>query len=279
LHLAAIRNNTTRRSSMPGAPQLISSGAFTPPRVVDGTVQRAQRERELDPIRDDHESVFGDPAHLGAGTGVVPGFTFGAAGTDGMGLPTTYLTPPQTSFQPSDSASSASANGSLLFTGGSADTSDDYTGMLYTPAGPLPNPGFSFGTPLAPPSSGNGNKDVLGQPHSAPADASGFAYGRTDQQTREMELFFQFRDKGRLDSMASGSGYGSDGTTGTANGSMGQAEPWDWAMPGSQGQGQGMMVSGQMGQGQGQMMGQGQDAALGGMGMPLGFNPDRRVSA
>lgn len=195
LHLAAIRNNTTRRSSMPSGPQLISSGAFTPPRVVDGAVQpRAQRERELDPIRDDHELVFGNPA-LG-GAGVEAGYTFGAPGTDGMGLPTTYLTPPQTSFQPSDPSSSSTANGSLLFTGGTASTTDDYTGgMLYTPAGPLPNPSFSFGTSLAAPDTSSAphitQAQAHMQPQSAPADVSGFTFGAgggDDQRTRELSL-------------------------------------------------------------------------------------------
>ncbi|TYJ51403.1 hypothetical protein B9479_008025 [Cryptococcus floricola] len=70
LHIAAIRNNT-RRASMPGAPQLISSGPFTPPRVVGAQLPGTGgvggvvggRARELSPIRD-HE-VYGEAESWG----------------------------------------------------------------------------------------------------------------------------------------------------------------------------------------------------------------------
>ena len=269
LHLAAIRNNTTRRSSMPGAPQLISSGAFTPPRVVDGAIQ--PRAQALDPIRDDHELIFGAPQPPSA---TPDGFVFGS---NDSGLPTTYLTPPQTSFYPSESAASSDSmltGGEIDYTGGAA--AGAAAGMLYTPAGPLPAPGFSFGSAPS-----TGPTPHLSISSDTPAGQP-FAYGQAaDARTREMELFFQFRDKGRLDSMASASGYASDGTTGTANGSMGQAEPWEWA------QGQMAGVPGQQVQPQGQMLqvqGHGHDlqvqsAGLEGLQLPMGFNADRRASA
>jgi hypothetical protein len=241
--------------------------------VVDGTIQQ-RAQRELNPIRDDHELVFGNGGVSGAAT---DGYVFGS-GNDAPGLPTTYLTPPKTSFLPSDSASSA--NSSVMYTGGSGEfdfaggaPAGAAAGMLYTPAGPLPNPGFSFGsTPAMPDSAstqasdGQYRSQAQGQPQSQP----GFAFGN-DAKTREMELFFQFRDKGRLDSMASTNGYGSDGTTGTANGSMGQPEPWEWAQMQGQVQGPGHAMM------QGQMHPQG--AGLEGMQMPPGFNPERRASA
>ncbi|ODO09624.1 hypothetical protein I350_01834 [Cryptococcus amylolentus CBS 6273] len=97
LHIAAIRNNT-RRASMPGAPQLISSGPFTPPRVVGAQLPGAVaggRARELSPIRD-HE-VYGEseswgflppPAEYDAATFLDdsplpnPTFSFGSAPSD-----------------------------------------------------------------------------------------------------------------------------------------------------------------------------------------------------
>lgn len=54
--MAAVRNNT-RRSSIPGVSQLITSGPFTPPRVVSNQHQTAAQSkgtRELSPIQD-HE--------------------------------------------------------------------------------------------------------------------------------------------------------------------------------------------------------------------------------
>ncbi|WVQ76115.1 hypothetical protein IAR50_005758 [Cryptococcus sp. DSM 104548] len=65
LHIAAMRNNT-RRASMPGASQLISSGPFTPPRVVGAQLPGSvvgSRARELSPIRD-HE-VYGESESWG----------------------------------------------------------------------------------------------------------------------------------------------------------------------------------------------------------------------
>ena len=309
LHLAAIRNNTTRRSSMPGAPQLISSGAFTPPRVIDGAIQ--PRAQQLDPIRDDHESIFGSGSASSGMPAAADGYMFGApTDVNGLGLPTTYLTPPQTSFLPSDSASSA--NSSLMFTGSEYDFAGGApagaaAGMLYTPAGPLPAPGFSFGsTPATVPDSAGGGfptlagQSGLGVGHGfgdgtggagmayvqaqggMQSTGQGFMFGDNtqDPRAREMELFFQFRDKGRLDSMASASGYGSDGTTGTANGSsFGQPEPWEWSLQQQPGQGQGQAGQGQMqGQMQAQQM-QVQSAGLEGLQLPMGFNADRRASA
>nr|XP_018265597.1 uncharacterized protein I303_01967 [Kwoniella dejecticola CBS 10117]OBR87755.1 hypothetical protein I303_01967 [Kwoniella dejecticola CBS 10117] len=58
LHLTAMRNNT-RRASMPGAAQLISSGPFTPPRVITNQHQ-VGLPRELSTIKDD------DSHHVGA---------------------------------------------------------------------------------------------------------------------------------------------------------------------------------------------------------------------
>lgn len=105
LHMAAVRNNT-RRPSIPGAAQLISSGPFTPPRVVTNQHQTAAQNkgtRELSPIQD-HEvyNTYGSEYQPWSGD-----------------LPPSMYLPPAEGF---------------------------HDGRPFSHDSPLPNPAFSFGS-------------------------------------------------------------------------------------------------------------------------------------
>ena len=132
LHLTALRNNS-RRASMPGAAQLISSGPFTPPRMVSGAYPMGSRRavRELSPIKDHDGEV--DPLHQSK-------FAF-----DETDFSTTYLTPPASTYLPSNTSPTS------YFAPDSGSTVYDYPiepsqQSPFTPSGPLPNPTFSFGS-------------------------------------------------------------------------------------------------------------------------------------
>lgn len=118
LLFTAMRNNTIRRASMPGGAQLISTTAFTPPRIssynhpINGTMGQ---QRELSPIKDQDADI--DPA--------LRNMSFGQSDTS-------YLSVPDPS-----SSLSFSLN----------------PGLPFSPNSPLPNPTFSFGgTPTDAPS-------------------------------------------------------------------------------------------------------------------------------
>ncbi|KAK8847347.1 hypothetical protein IAR55_005204 [Kwoniella newhampshirensis] len=123
LHLAAMKNNT-RRASMPGTAQLISSGPFTPPRNVSNQHQVGNRSaRELSPIKDhDHENNHQELTHQQFD----PESDFS----------TTYVTPPSSTYNPSI----ISPISYLPTNSTGYDPS-----MPFSPNSPLPNPGFTFG--------------------------------------------------------------------------------------------------------------------------------------
>jgi len=133
LHLAAIRNNS-RRASMPGAAQLISSGPFTPPRFSSEAYPvgngNGRPSRDLTPIKDQAST---HPLQ--------PEFVFGE--TD---FTTTYLTPPSSTYRPSNNTSPTS-----YLPPDSGSTTYDYAydpsqQNPFIPNAPLPNPTFSFGS-------------------------------------------------------------------------------------------------------------------------------------
>ena len=134
LHLTAIRNNS-RRASMPGAAQLISSGPFTPPRMVSGAYAVGSRRavRELSPIKDHDGEVD---------TSRQSEFAF-----DETDFSTTYLTPPASTYLPSNISPTscfAPDSGSSVYGYPLEPTQQS----PFTPSGPLPNPAFSFGSGL-----------------------------------------------------------------------------------------------------------------------------------
>lgn len=191
LHLAAIRNNT-RRSSMPGIAQaqLISSGPFTPPRMVSGSMMHPNGQqvgRELGPIKDVSPEAP-NVAHLPQ-----DGFVF----SEPSDLSTTYLTPPSSTYLPSTSPSTylPSDGSSTIYDFGI----DQSQFPPYTPNGPLPNPSFSFGS----------------APQSVPAPMLA-----TDEQ---VNMYYNMQNRGRLGSIASIGTYTTDGGA-TADGS-----DWDWS--------------------------------------------------
>ena len=180
LHLAAIRNNSRRASIPHTGIQLISSGPFTPPRVVSGGVPKANGERALSPIKDQDADYQ------------VEGFTFPEADHT-----TSYLTPPSSTYL-SSAGNNTFSNTDSSF--GSFELGQDGQIFVppYTPNGPLPNPGFSFGS-------------VVPQP------------------IGEGVAFAEMQPRGRLGSIASINTMTTDGTT-TVDG-----QDWDWttgfAMP------------------------------------------------
>lgn len=106
LLFTAMRNNTLRRASMPGGAQLISTSAFTPPRITSynhPTNGVVGHQRELSPIKDHDGDI--DPA--------LRTMSFGQSD---------YLSVP-------DASMGYSLN----------------PGMPFSPNSPLPNPTFSFG--------------------------------------------------------------------------------------------------------------------------------------
>jgi hypothetical protein len=206
LHLAAIRNNT-RRSSVPGLPQvhLLSSGPFTPPRMVSSSGQDAnglRMTRELSPIKDqDPESALG----LG---NVSPqdGIMFNS-----NDLSTTYLTPPTSSYLPNATSNTFFSTDGSMNGGYSSYSIDSATSSLppFTPNAPLPNPGFSFGS----------TPDSAQQPQSQGAD---------DQAAM---FFAQMQSRGRMGSIASINTYTTDGGTTEAGSEWGS----DWNVMGPEG--------------------------------------------
>lgn len=199
LLFTAMRNNTIRRASMPGGgAQLISTTAFTPPRV--STYHNAPSEspsahgsrhgRELSPIKDQDYEI--DPALRGQ-------------------VPMTFVTPPQNGF--------SSAQGHLALPG-TAESSLTYTlnpGMPFTPNSPLPNPSFSFGGTPADTTAQMPNVGVWG-------DKSGMAQPDTQQ-----DLFMALQ-RGRLGSIASVNSVATNGTEGTAT-EYGSDVEWGSMMP------------------------------------------------
>nr|XP_019047276.1 hypothetical protein I302_03885 [Kwoniella bestiolae CBS 10118]OCF26206.1 hypothetical protein I302_03885 [Kwoniella bestiolae CBS 10118] len=173
LHLTAMRNNT-RRASMPGAAQLISSGPFTPPRVVTNQHQ-VGLPRELGTIKDD------DPTHsnmLINGQGQV------IYDQDNTDFTNTYMTPPSSSYGQPSSISPMS----FLPT----DSSSGYDPSIpFSPNSPLPNPAFSFGT------EGHSHHQQLAILNEAEA-------------ARQQQLFLAFQQRGRMGSIASIGTYTTD---------------------------------------------------------------------
>jgi hypothetical protein len=169
---------------MPGAPQLLSSGPFTPPRIVSYPLSSGVnngRSSELPSIKDDGEN----PSHT---------FTF----TD-SDFSTTFLTPPSSTYNPSGVSPD-------LLSGSSSSEQSGFDFLAtepFNPAGPLPNPAFSFGN--------------------APMVNTGSGGQQTEEEAKMAQAMYDaFREGGRLDSLASlgsvGSGgtFNSDGTSGTA---------------------------------------------------------------
>jgi len=253
LHLAAMRNNS-RRASMPGVAgqpgaagqvQLISSGPFTPPRVVSGAGlplpssgngNGNNANRELSPIKD-HEDGYGSVNHF-----VFP---------DPSDLTTTYLTPPSSTYLPTSSAATYLSDAS--------SASFDLENAPFTPDGPGPNPSFSFG------SVGTGSETSM--PVIGEADSG--AHGQLDTMTQQHIAWMDMQPRVRLGSIASIETYTTDGGTTVDGGSDG----WnDWASLGAaqlQPQHQGAMGAGANGYSGGML-----DADL------AGFDPEaRRASA
>ncbi|WWC86983.1 uncharacterized protein L201_001864 [Kwoniella dendrophila CBS 6074] len=171
LHLTAMRNNT-RRASMPGAAQLISSGPFTPPRVVTNQHQ-VGLPRELGTIKDDdvahhildsddQQQVFLDPESDFTGN---------------------YMTPQSSAYDPSTSISPVA----FLPNGAPYNPS-----MAFSPNAPLPNPSFSFGT--------EGHQQP--QHHVPILDEA--------EAARQQQLFLAFQQRGRMGSIASINTYTTD---------------------------------------------------------------------
>ncbi|WVF69951.1 hypothetical protein IAT40_004736 [Kwoniella sp. CBS 6097] len=174
LHLTAMRNNT-RRASMPGAAQLISSGPFTPPRVVTNQHQigNARGTRELSPIKD-HDS---DGSHQFL---LDPESEFN----------TTYITPPSSIYNPS-----VISPISFLPT-----NSTNYDPSLpFSPDSPLPNPAFSFG-------GADMAQQFLTQQPPVLDEA---------EAARQQQLFLAFQQRGRMGSIASINTLGTENGNGT----------------------------------------------------------------
>ncbi|KAK4685006.1 hypothetical protein P7C73_g5152, partial [Tremellales sp. Uapishka_1] len=136
LHLTAIRNNT-RRASMPGAAQLISSGPFTPPRIVSSTHQvgNGRGIRELSPIKD----LDAEGEHRHSQTE----FSF----DENQDVPINYLTPPSSAYLSTDTSPTSSLQpGSYHQTIFDSSLNPAQT-LPFSPNSPYPNPAFSFGAP------------------------------------------------------------------------------------------------------------------------------------
>ncbi|WWC67857.1 uncharacterized protein I206_101774 [Kwoniella pini CBS 10737] len=187
LHLTAMRNNT-RRASMPGAAQLISSGPFTPPRLVTNQHQ-VGLPRELGTIRDDDHSggVDGqqqqqmsfDPNSAGGGT-----FTTHSSNVFDLsnGL-----------SQPSFLASNASAGYN--------------TSIPFSPNSPLPNPAFSFGT--------EGHQQQCQSQGQQMQQLNQIPILSEAEAASQQQLFLAFQQRGRMGSIASIGTYTTDNGNGT----------------------------------------------------------------
>lgn len=190
LLFTAMRNNTIRRASMPGGAQLISTTAFTPPRVpsFNHPVSSSQPQsrilaRELSPIKDQDTEI--DPSLRG-------------------GVPMTYVTPPPSAY-PSD--------GSYLSVPSSTESAFMYSlnpGLPFAPNSPLPNPSFSFGgtptsdVPAAPIHNHVGGGMGMDQAGTSPVNAD-----KDPQHALYLAL-----QRGRLGSLASVNSVATNGTDG-----------------------------------------------------------------
>ncbi|WVQ97994.1 hypothetical protein IAU59_005114 [Kwoniella sp. CBS 9459] len=191
LHLTAMRNNT-RRASMPGAAQLISSGPFTPPRVVTNQHQigNARGTRELSPIKD-HDS---DGSHQFL---LDPESEFNA----------TYITPPSSVHLPTDVSPI-----SFLPTG-----STGYDPSIpFSPDSPLPNPAFTFG-------GADMAQQLLLQQQQQPQVLD------EAEAARQQQLFLAFQQRGRMGSIASINTLGTDIGNGT---DLDEANMSEWSLAG-----------------------------------------------
>jgi len=190
LHLTALRNNS-RRASMPGAAQLISSGPFTPPRVISGNYPigsgNGRTRRELSPIKD-HDGDHAEARHQ-------LNFVFGD--TD---FSTTYLTPPSSTYLPSNTSPTSYLppdSGSMVY-----DYSlDPSQHAPFTPNGPLPNPTFSFG--------------------------SGSTDGPSNSGTDDHSVWMSMQPRVRMGSLASINTFTTDGGVPDSGSDFGQ----DWMTP------------------------------------------------
>lgn len=181
LHLAAIRNNT-RRASMPGPPQLLSSGPFTPPRIVSYPINSSLNtgpSRELGSIKDNE----GENAHSAPDPS--PPFMFSESD-----FSTTFITPQSSTYYPSGSYGSLSSSDMA----GPDDSSK--LAEQQNLNGPYPNPAFSFG-----------NNAVF----TMPSDAQ-----QMDESRRAQAIYESIQQRGRMGSLASIGTNDSDATAGTA---------------------------------------------------------------
>jgi hypothetical protein len=176
-----------------------------PPNMGMG-VGGARRIRELSPIKDhdhDHDVDFpelslNDPVPSGSEVNN-SNYIFGSQPLD---FTTTYLTPPNSTYVPTTSPSSylpdtGSTTSGFNFGSAGANEAGSGEGVPFTPVGPGPNPGFSFGTSMgaAPPT--GGGDDIW---HGVP-------------------------DRVRVGSLASIGTFTTDGTLGTDNYS---GSDWGW---------------------------------------------------
>jgi hypothetical protein len=192
LHLTAIRNNN-RRASMPGPPQLLSSGPFTPPRIgsaagytpprilsypIPGTLSTGL-PRELSSIKD-HDSESASPE----AQSFLPM----------EGLPTTFITPSASTYSGTYSLSK-SASGSST---GPDSSHPPESSEAYNVAGPLPSPAYSFGNKLV--------------------ESVQTGHVSEEEAARQKAMFESF-ERGRLGSLASigSGGTYSDTTVGTVD--------------------------------------------------------------
>ncbi|KAK6903822.1 hypothetical protein I203_107330 [Kwoniella mangroviensis CBS 8507] len=181
LHLTAMRNNT-RRASMPGAAQLISSGPFIPPRVVTNQHQ-VGLPRELGTIKDDDSVQNGMIIN-----GQQQQHVIYDQDTDFTG---TYITSPSTSYGPSTSMSPMSFLPTDSSTGSVFDPS-----IPFSPNSPLPNPSFAFGT--------EGHQQQSQQMHHQ------IPILNEAEAARQQQLFLAFQQRGRMGSIASVGTYTTD---------------------------------------------------------------------
>lgn len=192
LHLTAIRNNT-RRASMPGAPQLLSSGPFTPPRVVSSNYPMAalpgRATRELSPITDNDTE-----ATQSVNTSQPAPFMLSESD-----FSTTYLTPPSSTYNPSSAAGRSPGSPPTSMSSGSGQIGaypyPPPASEPYTPIGPLPDASYSFG------------KNAM----------FGMGPVQTEEEIKRAQaIYLSMQERGRLGSLASINTWTTDETAGTA---------------------------------------------------------------
>lgn len=223
LHLTAIRNNS-RRASMPGtaAIQLLSSGPFTPPRVVSNTHQVGVARpltRELSPIKDhDDQQHYPNPnSHPN------PKDSYGL-GEPAVDFLATYKTPMSTTYAISQNSTTMAPSVSIE----TSHNSDFDFNILnpdqpdFSPNAPLPSPGFSFGSVAS-------NQSFYQQASNGNGYPSG--YGAEDERLypQNQQAMYRGVRQGRLGSIASINTITTDG--GTETGSD-YAVDWANVMPG-----------------------------------------------